>query len=86
MGNVVEHAGCDRRKLEKQFRKAGRQSINEEIVALRIELTKRLLVSTDDPINGVAAQAGYGTAQHMRHVFRHQLGTTPTAFREEHRK
>lgn len=86
VADVVEHVGCDRRKLEKQFRAFGRRSINEEIVALRIELTKRLLVSTDDPIEDVAAAAGYGTAQHMRHVFRHQLKTTPKAFREKHRK
>lgn len=86
VGDVAKHVGCERRKLEKQFRTFGRRPINEEIVALRIELTKRLLVSTDDPIEEVAAAAGYGTAQHMRHVFRHKLKTTPTAFREMHRK
>ena len=85
IADVVAHVGCDRRKLEKQFRAYGRRSINEEIVALRIELTKRLLVSTDDSIEDVAAAAGFGTAQHMRHVFRHQLKTTPLAFREKHR-
>jgi len=84
--DVVAHVGCARRKLEQQFREAGRNTINEEIINLRIELTKRLLVSTEDPIQHVAAKAGYGTAQHMRHVFRHKLGTTPTRFREEHRK
>ena len=78
--------GCNRQKLEKLFRQAGRKSINEEVVALRIELTKRLLVSTDDPILKVALNAGYGTAQHMRHVFRHQLGTTPSKYRQQFRK
>lgn len=86
VADVAKHVGCERRKLEKQFRTFGRRSINEEIVALRIELTKRLLVSTDDPIEDVAFAAGYGTAQHMRHVFRHKLKTTPKAFREQHRK
>jgi LacI family transcriptional regulator len=86
VAEVVAHLNCTRQKLEKQFRKAGRRSINEEIVALRIELTKRLLVSTDDSIGQIALNAGFGTAQHMRHVFRHQLGTTPTAFREAHHK
>jgi LacI family transcriptional regulator len=84
--DVVAHVGCSRGTLERQFRAAGRNSINQEIVALRIELTKRLLISTDDAIEEVAAKAGYGTAQHMRHIFRHQLGTTPTAFREKHRR
>jgi len=86
VADVAEHVGCHRRKLEKQFRAAGRDSINNEIVALRIELTKRLLVSTDDSIHAVAAKAGYGTAQHLRHVFRHQLGTSPTAYRALHGK
>jgi LacI family transcriptional regulator, galactose operon repressor len=86
VGDVAARVHCGRRKLERQFREAGRRSINEEIVALRIELSKRLLASTDDPIEQVAAMAGYGTAQHMRHVFRHQLGVSPTAFRDKHRK
>ncbi len=79
--DVVAHVGCSRRNLEKQFRAAGRRTINNEIVALRIELTKRLLAGTDDPIDEIAAKSGFGTAQHMRHVFRHQLKTTPTAYR-----
>jgi len=86
VGDVVKHVGCDRQKLEKQFRKAGLHSINVEIVALRIELTKRLLIGSDEPIEDIAAKAGFGTAQHMRHVFRHKLKTTPTDFREKHRK
>jgi len=83
--DVVEYVGCGRGKLERQFRAAGRQSINQEIVALRIELTKRLLAGTDAPIEDVAARAGFGTAQHMRHVFRHQLKITPTEYRQQHR-
>lgn len=86
VADVVTHVGGSRRGLEKQFRAAGRRPINREIVALRIELAKRLLISTDDAIEDVAAQSGYGTAQHMRHVFRHQLGTTPTEFRAQHGK
>ncbi len=82
--DVVAHVGCHRRKLEKQFRAAGRSTINDEIIKLRIELAKRLLASTDDPIQDVAAQAGYGTAQHMRHVFRHQVGMSPGQYRNEH--
>lgn len=84
VADVVAHVGCDRRKLEKQFRASGRNTINEEIVALRIELTKRLLASTDDSINDVAMNAGFGTAQHMRHVFRHKIGISPKAYREKH--
>lgn len=86
VADVAEYVGCHRRKLEKRFRAAGRDSINNEIVALRIELTKRLLVSTDDSIRDVAAKAGFGTDQHMRHVFRLQLGTSPTAYRAMHSK
>ncbi len=82
--DVVDHVGGGRRSLEKQFRAAGRRPINAEIVAMRIELTKRLLTGTDDPIAQVATKSGFGTAQHMRHVFRHQLKTTPTAYRETH--
>ena len=85
VSDVVAHVGCSRRVLEKQFRSAGRRTINHEIVVLRIELTKRLLAGTDDPIADVAAKSGFGTAQHMRHIFRHQLNTTPTDYREAHR-
>lgn len=84
VNDVVAHVGCSRRSLEKQFRAAGRRTINNEIIALRIELTKRLLAGTDDSIDDIAAKSGFGTAQHMRHVFRHQLKTTPTEYRAKY--
>jgi LacI family transcriptional regulator len=83
--DVVDHIGCSRRSLERLFRAAGRRSINQEIVAMRIDLTKRLLVSTNDPIETVAIRSGYGSAQHMRHIFRHQVGESPVEYRRNHR-
>ncbi|MEX2215684.1 MAG: substrate-binding domain-containing protein [Phycisphaeraceae bacterium] len=86
IADVAAGVDCSLQKLERLFRQSGRRPINEEIVALRIELTKRLLIGSNDAIEDVAAKAGFGTAQHMRHVFRHQLKTTPTAFREKYQK
>lgn len=47
----------------------------------RLLAAQRLLETTDDSIDAVAAAAGFDTAETLRHHFRRAFGTTPTAYR-----
>ncbi|WP_327099669.1 helix-turn-helix domain-containing protein [Nocardia vinacea] len=47
----------------------------------RLEAAKRLMVTTDGSQDSVARQAGFGSAETMRRVFRRHLGVSPGGYR-----
>jgi transcriptional regulator GlxA family with amidase domain len=47
----------------------------------RVLLAQRLLETSDDPIERIATQCGFGTAAGMRVHFQRQVGTNPTHYR-----
>jgi transcriptional regulator GlxA family with amidase domain len=53
--------------------------------ARRVELAQRLLEETDEPVEHVAAAAGFGGAAAMRHHFAQARSTTPLAYRRAFR-
>ncbi|MEU3223317.1 DJ-1/PfpI family protein [Streptomyces sp. NPDC006976] len=55
------------------------------VEAARVEAARRLLETTDDPLDRVAATAGLGSAETLHRVFRRQLATTPAAYRRRFR-
>lgn len=55
------------------------------VEAARIEVARRLLETTDDPLDQVAAAAGLGSAETLHRAFRRQLATTPAAYRRRFR-
>jgi transcriptional regulator GlxA family with amidase domain len=48
---------------------------------IRVETARRLLEDTDEGVEGIAARAGFGTAETMRRTFLRVLRTSPTAYR-----
>jgi transcriptional regulator GlxA family with amidase domain len=51
----------------------------------RVEAARRLLETTDDPLDRVAASAGFGSTETLHRAFRRQLATTPAAYRRRFR-
>lgn len=47
----------------------------------RLETARRLLEDTDDAIDHVARQCGYGTPEAMRRAFHRDLGVSPAEYR-----
>jgi transcriptional regulator GlxA family with amidase domain len=47
----------------------------------RVRQARRLLETTDLPIERVAAASGFGSAPNLRVHFQRVVGTTPTAYR-----
>jgi LacI family transcriptional regulator len=82
---VAQTVNAGRRTLERRFRKVLGRSITHELNRLRIERMKRLLVETDDPVKVLVGEAGFGSPEQMRLVFREFTGRRPMEFREQHR-
>ncbi|KJY23859.1 GlxA family transcriptional regulator [Streptomyces katrae] len=55
------------------------------VEAVRVELARRLLETTDCPLDQVAGTSGLGSAETLHRAFRRQLATTPAAYRRRFR-
>jgi AraC-like DNA-binding protein len=55
---------------------------HEFVDRCRTEYSIRMLTTTDDPIEIIAAAAGFGTAQSLRESVKDHLGLLPSEFRE----
>ncbi|MFF5704910.1 GlxA family transcriptional regulator [Streptomyces sp. NPDC012794] len=55
------------------------------VEAARVEAARRVLETTDSPLDQVAAAAGLGSAETLHRAFRRQLATTPAAYRRRFR-
>lgn len=56
-------------------------SFTQDVINSRIELSKRLLSSTDFSIAYIADQSGYSNYVHFMHQFKKIVGITPTEYR-----
>ena len=56
-------------------------SFTQDVINSRIELSKRLLSSTDYSIAYIADQSGYSNYVHFMHQFKKIVGITPTEYR-----
>lgn len=81
---ITAATDLSRQVLERRFREQLDTSINNELMRLRVELLKRLLVETDTGIKKLGRQAGFGTPANMFQVFKTRVGITPAAYRAEH--
>ncbi|MGW4496783.1 GlxA family transcriptional regulator [Streptomyces sp. NPDC004376] len=73
------------RTFTRRFREEVGVSPGQWLTQQRVELARRLLESTDLPIDHVARDCGFGTAQSMRQHLQQNLGVTPTAYRRTFR-
>ncbi|MFH8989533.1 GlxA family transcriptional regulator [Streptomyces sp. NPDC017940] len=55
------------------------------VEAARIEVARRLLETTDGPLDEVASSSGLGSVETLHRAFRRQLATTPAAYRRRFR-
>ncbi|UQZ82197.1 HTH-type transcriptional regulator YesS [Paenibacillus konkukensis] len=55
------------------------------VTRYRVEMAKRLLIHTDDPIGRIAEETGFGSFPYFVRCFTKHVGVQPRAFRMEHR-
>jgi LacI family transcriptional regulator, galactose operon repressor len=83
VSDILQHVLISRSALERRMRAAIGRSPNEEIIRVRIERVKELLMSTDLPLTAIARHTGFQNSQYLVHVFKQKQGVTPGAFRDE---
>ncbi len=79
--DVLSHTSLSRSTLDRRFIRIFGHSPSDEIMRLRIERVKQLLVETEYSLQHVANLAGFEHSEHMGALFRRKTGQTPGEFR-----
>jgi AraC family transcriptional activator FtrA len=83
---LAARAAMSSRTFARRFRAETGTTPHTWLTQQRLLLAERLLEEGDDPVELVAARAGFGTAPVLRHHFQHHRHTTPLAFRQAFRQ
>jgi len=75
-----------RRILEKRFRQLLNHTLHEEIMSVRLNRVKRLLVESRLSLEQIAASTGYEHPEYLSVVFKREVGLSPRQFREHQRR
>lgn len=81
VARVVAHARIPERTLKRRFKQATGVAIMDYVQNLRLENAKRLLESSDDPVDEIAFAIGYEDASFFRRLFRRRVGVSPGRYR-----
>jgi transcriptional regulator GlxA family with amidase domain len=85
LADLAEHAGTSVRTFTRRFREETGLSATRWLLQQRLALARRLLESTDTPVDQVAAQSGFGTAASLRAHLHAAIGVPPMAYRRTYR-
>ncbi|MCB5178157.1 GlxA family transcriptional regulator [Streptomyces antimicrobicus] len=85
LSDMARQQAMSVRTFTRRFREEAGVSPGRWIVLQRVERARRLLESTDLPMEQVAREAGFGTAQSLRKHLLAALGVGPTAYRRTFR-
>ncbi len=85
LAGLAGHAAMSVRTFTRRFRDEVGMSPNRWLTQQRVALARRLLETTDLPVDRVAQRAGMGTAASLRLHMAATLGVSPTAYRRTFR-
>lgn len=81
LASLAEHASMSVRTFTRRFRDELGTSPNQWLTRQRVDYARRLLESTELPVEQIADAAGLGTAASLRGHLRTAIGVSPTAYR-----
>ena len=84
--DVAIHVAVTRRWLERQFVRHLGRSPHDEIVHVRMEAARRLLLDPQMTLPEVAEHCGFSSLKSFHRVFLQSEGETPAAWRRIHRR
>lgn len=79
---VVAKSGIPERSLKRRFKNATGSSLIEYIQNLRVEESRRILETSDTPIEEISADVGYEDPAFFRRLFKRSTGLTPARYRK----
>ncbi|HUN51044.1 MAG TPA: helix-turn-helix domain-containing protein [Candidatus Sulfotelmatobacter sp.] len=78
---LADHAGMSPRNFARVFRRETGATPADFVEAARIDAARRRLEETGLPVERVAGDCGFSTAEHMRRAFHRRLGASPQQYR-----
>jgi transcriptional regulator GlxA family with amidase domain len=81
LAELAAHARMSVRTFSRRFRQEVGMTSGQWLTRQRVEHARRLLETTDLPVDRVAAEAGFGTAASLRQHLTEAVGVSPTAYR-----
>ncbi|TWB24662.1 AraC family transcriptional regulator with amidase-like domain [Nitrospirillum amazonense] len=81
LARLASQARMSERTLVRRFRETAGTSPKDWILTERLNRARTLLEATSRPLEQVAADCGFGSADTLRHHFRTRLRTSPAAYR-----
>ncbi len=80
---VAAHLGCSARMLQLSYKAVFGRTIREDIVEMRLERAKKLLVDTDMPILRIPERCGSDAPNHFLRLFKERTGMTMLQWRRK---
>jgi transcriptional regulator GlxA family with amidase domain len=81
VAGAVGHAQIPERTLKRRFKQATGLALIDYVQNLRIEEAKRLLESSDQPVDEIGFAIGYEDPSFFRRLFRRRTGMAPARYR-----
>jgi transcriptional regulator GlxA family with amidase domain len=85
LSELSGHARMSVRTFSRRFRDEVGMTPGQWLTQQRVEHARRLLETTDLPVDRVADEAGFGTAASLRQHMVATVGVSPTAYRHTFR-
>lgn len=83
VADVLKQVPCTRRVLEQRFSNTLGRSPHDEIIRVKIDRVKQLLLETDLPMSVVAERSGFRHVEYLSVAFKRETGQSPARFRNE---
>jgi len=85
LADLARHGQMSIRTFTRRFRAEVGMSPNRWIAQQRVDHSRRLLETSDLPVESIAYEAGFGSATALRQHFQAALGVPPTTYRRTFR-
>ena len=79
--DLARRAGMSLRAFQRRFRETVGTTPGEWLIRQRVARVRELAETTQLPMERLAAEAGFGSVETLRHHFRRLVGTTPGRYR-----
>lgn len=83
---LADMLALSRRSLERRFKKATGNTVNEYIQRVKIEMAKKNLETSQKNINEVMYEVGYSDNKAFRTIFKKITGLSPMAYKNKYNK
>ena len=85
LDSLAQRALMSRRTFTRHFRQLTGTTVGDWLLAERLALSQRLLETTEQPVERIAALAGFGSPASLRQHFGRAFGVAPKAWRQAFR-